>query len=147
MRRVSLVRLFPVTVDDDTDVHVSASYFQAQGVDNCILFRNLVFIPTTAENPTSQMYEDEKGSSTFKASVERVGHVCWKKKSHFKNFSRPTSLGNAATRCLKSNSLSCFLSLIKKLMRTKNGFQNTVLYCMPFHVAYLTLYISTTFFQ
>jgi hypothetical protein len=23
------------------------------------------------------MYEDEKGSSTFKASVEKVGHVCW----------------------------------------------------------------------
>jgi hypothetical protein len=38
--------------------------------------RNLVFIPTIAENPTSQMYEDEKGSSTFKASVERGGHIC-----------------------------------------------------------------------
>jgi hypothetical protein len=44
--------------------------------DNGSLFRNLIFIPTIAENPTSQMYEDEKGSSTFKASVEKVGHVC-----------------------------------------------------------------------
>jgi hypothetical protein len=32
MRRVWLVRFFPVTVDDGIDVHVSASYFQAQGV-------------------------------------------------------------------------------------------------------------------
>jgi hypothetical protein len=77
MRRVWLVRLFPVTADG-TDVHVNASYFLAQKFDNCSLFRNLGFIPTTVENPTSQMYEDEKGSSsTFKASVERVGHVCW----------------------------------------------------------------------
>jgi hypothetical protein len=43
----------------------------------------MVSIPTIAENPTSQMYEDEKGSSTFKASVERIGHVCLKTKSHF----------------------------------------------------------------
>jgi hypothetical protein len=64
MKRVSLVRLFPVTVDDGR-----------KEFDNCSLFRNLVFIPTIAENPTSQMYEVEKGSSTFKASVERVGHV------------------------------------------------------------------------
>jgi hypothetical protein len=32
MRRVWLVRLFPVTVDDGIDVHVIASYFQTQGV-------------------------------------------------------------------------------------------------------------------
>jgi hypothetical protein len=67
------VRSFPVTVDDGIDVHVNASYFQAQEV------RNLVLIPTIAENSTSQMYEDEKGSSTFKASVERVGQVSEKK--------------------------------------------------------------------
>jgi hypothetical protein len=75
MRRVWLVRLFPVTVDDGIDVHANASNFQAE-FDNCSLFRNLVFIPTIPENPASQMYEDEKGSSTFKASVERVVHVC-----------------------------------------------------------------------
>jgi hypothetical protein len=50
--------------------------FRRKEFDSCSLFRNLVFIPTIAENPTSQMYEDGKGSSTFKASVERVGHVC-----------------------------------------------------------------------
>jgi hypothetical protein len=50
--------------------------FRRKEFDNCSLFRNLVFIHTTAENPTSQMYEDEKRSSTFKAPVERVGHVC-----------------------------------------------------------------------
>jgi hypothetical protein len=49
MRRVWLVRLFPVTVDDGIDVHVNASYFQAQQFDNCSLFRNLVFIPTISE--------------------------------------------------------------------------------------------------
>jgi hypothetical protein len=27
-----MVRLFPVTLDDGTDVHVNESYFQAQGV-------------------------------------------------------------------------------------------------------------------
>jgi hypothetical protein len=32
MRRVRLVRLFPVTIDVGIDVHVNASYFQAQGV-------------------------------------------------------------------------------------------------------------------
>jgi hypothetical protein len=32
MGRVRLVRLFPVTVDDGIDVHINASYFQAQGV-------------------------------------------------------------------------------------------------------------------
>jgi hypothetical protein len=52
------------------------------------LFRNLVFIPTIAENPTSQMYEDEKGSSTFKASVERVGHVCSTDSQNCVNFLR-----------------------------------------------------------
>jgi hypothetical protein len=51
--------------------------FRRKEFDNCSLFRNLVFISAIAENPTSQMYEDEKGSSTFKASVERVEHVCW----------------------------------------------------------------------
>jgi hypothetical protein len=50
--------------------------FRRKEFDNCSLFQNLVFIPTIAENPTSQMYEDDKGSSTFKASVERLGHVC-----------------------------------------------------------------------
>jgi hypothetical protein len=70
------VRLFPVTVDDGIETQVSASYFQAQRVRQLQLVGNLVFIPTIAENPTSQMYEDEKGSSTSKASVERVGHVC-----------------------------------------------------------------------
>jgi hypothetical protein len=69
--------LFPVAVDDGIGVHVSASYFQAQGVRQLqLFFFNLVFIPTIAENPTSQIYEDEKGSGTFKASVERVGQVC-----------------------------------------------------------------------
>jgi hypothetical protein len=71
-----VVRLFPVTVDEGIDVHVHASYFQRKEFDNCSLFRNLVFIPTIVEYPTSQMYEDVKGSSTFKASVERAGHVC-----------------------------------------------------------------------
>jgi hypothetical protein len=32
MRRVWLLRLFPVTVDESIDVHVNASYFQAQGI-------------------------------------------------------------------------------------------------------------------
>jgi hypothetical protein len=64
MKCVSLVRLFPVTVDDGR-----------KEFDNCGLFRNLVFIPTIAENPPSQMYEDEKRNSTFKALVG-VGHVC-----------------------------------------------------------------------
>jgi hypothetical protein len=63
------VRLFLVTVDDG----------RRKEFDNCSLFRNLVFISAITEIPTSQMYEDEKGSSTFKASVERVGHVCLKK--------------------------------------------------------------------
>jgi hypothetical protein len=49
--------------------------FSRKDFDNCSLFRNLVFIPTIAENPTSQMYEDGKGSNTLKALVERVGHV------------------------------------------------------------------------
>jgi hypothetical protein len=49
--------------------------FMLKEFDNCGLFQNLVFIPTIAENPTSQMYEDEKGGSSFKASVERLGHV------------------------------------------------------------------------
>jgi hypothetical protein len=70
------VRLFPVTVDDGIDVHANASYFQAQGVRQLKLVWKFGFIPTIAENPSSQMYEDEKGSSTFKASVEIVGHVC-----------------------------------------------------------------------
>jgi hypothetical protein len=76
MRRVFLVRLFPVTVDDGIDVHFNASFSRRKKFDNCSLFRNLFFIPTNAENPTSQMYEDENGSSTFKASVERFEHVC-----------------------------------------------------------------------
>jgi hypothetical protein len=63
--------------------------FRLNEFDNCSLFRNLVFIPTIAENPTSQMYEDEKESSTFKASAERVVHV--EKESHFENFSPPTT--------------------------------------------------------
>jgi hypothetical protein len=32
LRRVWLVRLFPVTTDDGIDVHVNANYFQAQRV-------------------------------------------------------------------------------------------------------------------
>jgi hypothetical protein len=53
-RRAQLVRLFPVTADDGIDVHVNASYnsFRRKEFDNCSLFRNLVFIPTIAENPT-----------------------------------------------------------------------------------------------
>jgi hypothetical protein len=69
-----MVRLFPVTVDDGIDIHVNAIIFRRKEFDNCSLFRNL--IPNIAENPTSQIYEDGKWSSTFKASVERVGHVC-----------------------------------------------------------------------
>jgi hypothetical protein len=50
--------------------------FRRKEFDNCSLFRNLVFIPTIAENPTLQTDEDEKESNTFKASVERVGQAC-----------------------------------------------------------------------
>jgi hypothetical protein len=75
MRRVWLVRLFPVTVDDGIDV--LWVIFRRKEIDNCSLFRNLVFISPIAENSTSQMYEDEKGSSTFRISVERVGHIRW----------------------------------------------------------------------
>jgi hypothetical protein len=66
-------RLMLMTALTSTSMRVIS---RRKEIDNCSLFRNLVFIPPIAENPTSQMYEDEKGSSTFKASVERVGHVC-----------------------------------------------------------------------
>jgi len=33
-------------------------------------------MPNIAENPTSHIYEDEKGSSIFNASAERIGNVC-----------------------------------------------------------------------
>jgi hypothetical protein len=69
------VRFFPVTVDDGIDVHGNASYFLAQGVRQLQLVSKFSF-HSIAENLTSQMYEDEKGSSTFNPSVERVGHVC-----------------------------------------------------------------------
>jgi hypothetical protein len=70
------VRLFPVTVYDGIDVHVNASYFQAQGVRQLQLVSKFGFHSCRCRKSTSQMYEDEKGSSIFKASVERVGHVC-----------------------------------------------------------------------
>jgi hypothetical protein len=38
-----LVRFFPVTVDDGIDVHVNASYFQAQGVRQLQLFSKFGF--------------------------------------------------------------------------------------------------------
>jgi hypothetical protein len=43
--------------------------FSVKEFDNCSLFRSLVLTPT-AENPPSKMYEDVKGSSTFKISAE-----------------------------------------------------------------------------
>jgi hypothetical protein len=67
-------RLLLMTALTSTSMRV---VFRHKDFDNCSLFRNLVSTPTIAANPTSQMYEDEKGSSTFRASVERVGHVCW----------------------------------------------------------------------
>jgi hypothetical protein len=43
------VRLFPVTAHDGIDVHVKASYFQAQGVRQLQLVSKFGFIPTIAE--------------------------------------------------------------------------------------------------
>jgi hypothetical protein len=73
--------------------------FRRKEFDNCSLFRNLVFIPTIAENLTSQMYEDEKGSRTVKASVILFCFFIFPflmifnfyiiKISQFKNFSPP----------------------------------------------------------
>jgi hypothetical protein len=47
------VRLFLVTVDDGTDIHVNASYFQGQGIPQLQLVSNFGFHSYTAENPTS----------------------------------------------------------------------------------------------
>jgi hypothetical protein len=91
-----------------TDVHVNASYFQTQGVRQLQLVSKSGFRSYHCRKSNFTMYEDENGSSSFKASAERVGRACWTDSqncvnflrlkfsfNHFKNFSRPTSVGNA----------------------------------------------------
>jgi hypothetical protein len=56
MRRVSLVRLFPVTVDDGIDVHVNASYFQAQGVRQLSCCRLPIFAVVVVESRIHIIY-------------------------------------------------------------------------------------------
>jgi hypothetical protein len=50
------VRLFPVTVDDGVDVHVNASYFQAQGVRQLSCGRLPIFAVVVVESRIRVIY-------------------------------------------------------------------------------------------
>jgi hypothetical protein len=56
MRREWLVRLFPVTVDDGIDVHVKASYFQAQGFRQLSCGRLPIFSVVVVESRIRIIY-------------------------------------------------------------------------------------------
>jgi hypothetical protein len=127
MRRMWLVRLFPVTLDDGIDVHVNVSYFQAQGVRQLQLVSKFGFHSYHFRKFNFTDVRRWEGSSTFNASVERVGHVCWTDSQNcvnflrlkfsfndFKNFSRPTSLGKAALESCKTKKRTVLESLNNK---------------------------------
>jgi hypothetical protein len=50
------MRLFPVTVDDGIDVHVNASYFQAQGVLQLSCGRLHIFAVVVVESRIRIIY-------------------------------------------------------------------------------------------
>jgi hypothetical protein len=115
MGRVWLVCLFLVTVDDGIDVHVNASYFQAQGVQQLQLVSKVGFHTYHCRKSTSQMYEDEKGSSTFKVSV------CWTDSQNCVNFLRLKFSFNDVSSDRSMSSSSAFVD-IPVVMSPWNGF-------------------------
>jgi hypothetical protein len=104
MRRVWLVRLFPVTVADGIDVHVNASYFQTQAVRQLQLVSKFGFHSyhcrksnfTDVRRWERQQYLQSFSRKSWTRLLNRQPELCQFSAvriqfNGFKNFSRPTT--------------------------------------------------------
>jgi hypothetical protein len=119
MRRMLLVCLFPVTVDDGIDVHVNASYFQAQGVRQLQLVSKFGF----------HSYDWRKSNFT---DVRR-----WEREQYLQSFSR-----KSWTRLLNRQPELCQFSEVKirfndvssdRLMSSSSAFVNIPVIISPWN--------------